>query len=124
MSRERRAFFISASVFEAYREWKSYWGLTRPYDESGTKLVQDLPYRGLQWSARWGLARIEGEAQFIPAQGGCVLYLALRGASLASRLLLAPWLPFSGQLWRTVEKFQVSDAVRGFHLPALDAGGS
>jgi hypothetical protein len=101
----RKTFFIPASVVEAYRDWKTFCGLqTAPGTES--RVIEEKPNQGLAWSARWGITQIEGEAEFIPAQGGCVMYLGLDGASTFSRLLLAPILPLSWLLWRNVERFQ------------------
>jgi hypothetical protein len=108
-----KSFFIpTTSVVEAYRDWKSYWGRSAPTGASGSEgcIFQETPSGGLHWSTHWGLTRIEGEADFIPARGGCVLYLSLNGAGAFSRLLLAAPSPLSRQLWRSVDRFRLAPA--------------
>lgn len=55
---------------------------------------------GLHWSSRWGPARINGEADFIPAQGGCVMYLVMNGVGALSHFP-----PISGLLSRAAERW-------------------
>ena len=114
LTKVRKTFFIPSPVVDAYREWKSYWGLSPAEEDGESCVIKEKPNRELHWSARWGITRIEGEAEFIPAQGGCVLYLGLDGAGPLSRLLLATPFPLSRHLWRSVERFQ---------LPQAEAGG-
>jgi hypothetical protein len=59
----------------------------------------------LQWSGRWGPTRTEGEADFIPVQGGCVLSVGLSGVGPVSKLLLSDVSPVSKLLWRSIERF-------------------
>jgi hypothetical protein len=112
LTKVRKTFFIPASVVEAYRDWKTFWGLQAPAAGAESRVIQETPNQGLAWSARWGITQIEGQAEFIPAQGGCVMYLGLDGVGTFSRLLLAPVLPLSWLLWRSVERFQPSAVER------------
>jgi len=100
---QRRTLFIPTSPIDAYQQWKSYWHLVPDAGESGTKLLADVPNAGVRWTGRLGLARVYGQADFIPAQGGCVVYLAVTGAGAVSRLLLSS--PLERYFWRAADSF-------------------
>ena len=72
--------------------WKSLWGTEavaepegRGDEPNGTR----APCDAVHWSSRWGFGGIDGRADFIPAAGGCVLHLNLRGTGPMGKLLLA-----------------------------------
>lgn len=110
---QRRTLFVSTTPLEAYRQWKAYWRLTPEVDPgSETRLLADVPNRGVRWSGRFGPARVYGQADFIPVQGGCVVYLAITAASGLSRLLLSS--PFERLVWRAAERF--CPKVEGAHV--------
>jgi hypothetical protein len=101
---QRKTIFISTPPIDAYWKWKSYWGLKPNQRDSEVRLIDDVPNRGVRWSERWGLARIYGQADFIPVQGGCVVHLAITGASSLSRLMLSS--PLERFFWRAAERFR------------------
>ena len=101
---QRRTIFISTPPIDAYRKWRSYWGLEAEGGGAGqTRLIDGVAHRGVRWSRRWGPARIDGRADFIPAQGGCVVHLAITGAGSLSRLLLSS--PLQRYFWRSADRF-------------------
>ena len=91
-----RSVFLTTSAPEAYSRCLSLWDVVEPIEHSVA----------LRWSTRWGFTHIDGRAHFIPAQGGCVMYLSLTGASALSRLLLWVLRPVQRSLWRPVEEFR------------------
>ena len=98
-----RAVFLSTSAAEAYHRCLAFWDIAEPIDRTG---LINFPDGAVRWSTRWGLTQIDGRAEFIPAQGGCVMYLRLTGAGLLSSLLLWALRPVQRSLWRSVERFR------------------
>ncbi|HEX5368166.1 MAG TPA: hypothetical protein VFY10_02005 [Dehalococcoidia bacterium] len=98
-----RAVFLPASAGEAYRGWLTFWEIAEPIERSG---LTNWPDGAVRWSTRWGVTQIDGHAEFIPAQGGCVMYLTLTGAGMLSCLLLWAMRPVQRSLWRSVERFR------------------
>jgi hypothetical protein len=97
-----RTFYVSAPAAEAYREWKSFIGVEQPGDAGARdcSLIRDVPGKELQWLSRWGIAQIDTRADFIPAQGGCVVHLNIDGIDKLSRFFLSTVSPLTRGPWR------------------------
>ncbi len=98
-----RAVFLSTSAAEAYRRCLSFWEIAEPIERSG---LTNWPDDAVRWSTRWGLTQVHARAEFIPAQGGCVMYLSLTGAGMLSKLVLWALRPVQRSFWRSVERFR------------------
>ena len=97
-----RTLFIPRRPSDAYQEWKEYWHLlSGDGSEDQTIVADDRKNKSLTWEGKWGPARILATADFIPARGGCVLYLTVEGQGSLSRLLLSS--PLEQRLWRSIE---------------------
>ena len=90
MSLHSRTFYVAAPTADAYREWRSLI----PAQDPGAahtldcSLIRDVPGKELRWLSRWGPAQIATRADFIPAQGGCVVHLDVSGIGRLSRFIL------------------------------------
>lgn len=98
-----RAVFLSTSAAEAYRRCLSFWDVAEPIERPG---LTNWPDGAVRWSTRWGITHVHACAEFIPAQGGCVMYLSLTGAGMLSNVLLWALRPVRRSLWRSVERFR------------------
>jgi hypothetical protein len=98
MNTASESFFVAAPATNAYREWKTFVG----FPENGTPgrnhltVLADQEDRELHWRTRWGVFEIEGQADFIPAQGGCILYVKYAGLGFVPRFFLAVQRPSVG----------------------------
>jgi hypothetical protein len=105
---QHRFIFVPASPIEAYKDWKSYWCLTSEGDQDGNgRLLADVPNSAVRWYGCFGPARLYGQADFIPVQGGCVVYLGITAAGLFSELLLSS--PLERFVWRAAEHFRAAE---------------
>lgn len=95
-----RTFYVPASATDAYEEWKARIHVN-PDDRKDHEcaLVRDVPGKELEWLSRWGVAQIDTKADFIPAQGGCVVHLNINGIGKFSRLILATVHPLTLGPW-------------------------
>lgn len=120
MSLVSRTFYVSAPAAEAYREWKSLIHVTNGGDltESECALIHDVPGKELHWLSRWGIAHIDTRADFIPAQGGCVVHLNVSGIGKLSRFILSTVTPLSRGPWSDRTPAQPSEHL--MHGPARD----
>ena len=92
MSIIRRVYYVPSSAEDAYGQWKSSLRLGSQAEGSSTRhaiLLRDVQNKEVHWLGRWGPAHFDGKADFIPAQGGCIVYLNLDGTGMISRVLLA-----------------------------------
>jgi hypothetical protein len=101
MSLTSRTFYVSSPAPEAYREWKSLISTRETGDAGGREcsVIRDVPGKELQWLCRWGIALIDTRADFIPAQGGCVVHLNIHGINKLSRLFLSTVSPLKRGPW-------------------------
>jgi hypothetical protein len=103
-----KTFYVPAPAGDAYRRWKCVLSLSET-DQSERKdcsVLDDVPGREVHWLARWGLAEIDGKADFIPAQGGCVVYVSMAGIGVRSRLILSAASAVDRGPWRYVDAFR------------------
>lgn len=114
-----KTIFIPAPTTDAYLEWKSFLGLggQEPGTGSGCNVIEDIPDRGMHWLSRWGMAQIDGRVDFIPADGGCVLYFNVDGVGVVSRLILSTGNPMERDLLQYVGKFGNVDGANGAGQP-------
>lgn len=96
-----RTFYVPASTADAYYECKSllFHGNSHPKSEQFS-LIEDKPDEELHWLSRWGIAHIDGRANFIPAQGGCVVHVSISSIGALSRLVLSIPAPLARGPWR------------------------
>lgn len=99
----KATFLIPASPMDVYRQWKSFLGLSARDGECS--VIEDVPERSVHWLSRWGVGQIDGRAEFIPAQGGCVLYVKLAGVGVLSRLMFSTLTPLDRGVWHYMSRF-------------------
>jgi hypothetical protein len=102
-----KTFFRPEPAVDAYGQWKSFLHLSGDGSEGkGCSLLEDIPGREVHWLSRWGLAQVDGRADFIPAHEGCVVHVNLEGVGTLSQLILATTRAFAWGPWRGVETFR------------------
>jgi hypothetical protein len=108
MSLGSKTFYIPTPAGDAYRRWKSMLRLSDGSDSESEEsaLLDEVPEQEVHWLTRWGLAHIDGKADFIPAQGGCVVYISMNGVGVASRLILTAASAMARGPWRQVDAFR------------------
>jgi hypothetical protein len=101
MSLHSRTFYVAAPATDAYLEWRSLIPVQDPEaaDTQDCSLIRDVPGRELHWLSRWGPAQIDTRADFIPAQGGCVVHLNVSGIGRLSRFILTTAAPLTLGPW-------------------------
>jgi hypothetical protein len=108
MSLLSRTFYVPASTADAFDQYKSLLCRT----DSGTaskeefSLLEETPDEELHWLSRWGVALIDGRANFIPAQGGCVVHVSIRSIGALSRLVLSIAAPLARGPGRHLHAFR------------------
>lgn len=103
----KATFLVPASPVDAYRQWKSFLGLAAGdhLGDGACSVIEDVPEKSVHWLSRWGVGQIDGRAEFIPAQGGCVLYLKLAGVGVLSRLMFSTLTPLDRGVWHYMSRF-------------------
>jgi hypothetical protein len=83
-------FFVPVPVCDAYWAWKSRLGFpdTIQSGQRNLTVIDDRVDEEVMWRSRWGVLTVEGRTDFIPVQGGCVLYVKFAGAGFLPRVLL------------------------------------
>jgi hypothetical protein len=101
-----RTFYVPASAADAFGECKLL--LCHPETsttENDFSLLDEKPDQELHWLSRWGIALIDGRANFIPAHGGCVVYVTINSIGAFSRLALSVGAPLAGGPGRHLNAF-------------------
>lgn len=97
MSLLSKTFYVPAPAADAFEECKSV--LCRHGATATTRddfsLIEEKPDQELHWLSRWGVALIDGRANFIPAQGGCVVHVNISSIGALSRLILSVATPLA-----------------------------
>jgi hypothetical protein len=102
MSLANKVFYVSAPAAETYQMWKSLFQIKTKDRVAGEdpSLLAEIPDCEVRWISHWGPAHFDARADFIPAAGGCVVYVSLTGVGMLSRIGLSAASRFSCGPWR------------------------